>query len=100
MEGVGLAQGHVGVHELPDGRAEGAEVALQDPGSALVLGLELGRHVGGGPDWRESDRWREGDERGIEGVDEPERLRMGKKEETNKKGQDHVQLQPQSEMLC
>lgn len=44
VQAVGLAQGHVGLHELPDGRAEGADVALNDLGSGLVLGLELRRH--------------------------------------------------------
>lgn len=53
MEGVRLAQTHIGLHKLLDGWAEGAEIALQDPGTALVLGLKLGRH--GGAVWRERE---------------------------------------------
>lgn len=63
VDGVGLTEGHVGVHELSDGRAEGAEVALEDSGTALVLGLKLRRHDegGGGGVW--SERRNEGERR-------------------------------------
>lgn len=51
MEGVWLTQTHTGFQKLLDGRTEGAEIALQDPGAALVLGLKLRRHGVGL--WRE-----------------------------------------------
>lgn len=63
MDGVGLTQSHVDIHELLDGRAEGAEIALQDPGTVLVLGLKLRRHDGGV--WRESET--DGEKRGSLG---------------------------------
>lgn len=44
MQGLGLAQDHIGFHKLPDSWAEGAEVSLQDSDPALILGLDLRRH--------------------------------------------------------
>lgn len=47
VEGVGLAQDHVGLHKLSDCRAESTEVTVQDPETAVFLGLELRWHDGG-----------------------------------------------------
>lgn len=44
VQEVWLTQTHAGLHEVLDSRAKGAEITLQDPGAALVLGLKLGRH--------------------------------------------------------
>lgn len=59
MEEVWLTQTDVGFNKLFDSWAEGAEIALQEPGAALGLGLKLRRHDGV---WRASWTMMRGEE--------------------------------------
>lgn len=47
VKGVRLTQSDAGLYKPPDSGTQGLEVTLQDPGAALVLGMQLRRHCFG-----------------------------------------------------
>lgn len=56
VERLGLAQLDVSLHKVLDGRAELAQVPLEQPGACPVLGRELRGHGAAGGGWKNEER--------------------------------------------